>query len=182
MREIQVYLDIDGVMCDIWKGMVEAEGITIQDAIDNNWCPKLRWLHEGGRLGFWNHVAEIGESFWSDLEKYEWADDLVSSCQEITGRKPIFLTKVKRDIPSCGSGKMIWLERHYPDLDYMICTEKSPASGSNYDFLIDDYDRNRESWERRGGSFLLFDQPWNEGGRTIKDIKASLRYYSRYIT
>lgn len=177
MRELEIYLDMDGVCTDFISAALVAHdydpALTLQ-----------RWErdHPGEFFPysamniemelFWGRLAELGEEFWVGLRAYEWFDHLFDELKKLG--HVVFLTSPAPTLaPSCVAGKARWLQNRYGDAfdDFIFTTHKHRLAHDNA-VLIDDYDVNVARFCERGGHGIVFPQFWN----TLADIDDSVGY------
>lgn len=167
MRINQIYLDMDGVLCDFVGAALRVH--KRMDALDA-W-PKGEW-DIANVLGvkeheFWARIDYHGEHFWADLQPYPWMNGLVKmlSCYSI----PIMIASSPSYDPYSAAGKLLWLDRYLPQFRrrYFFGGAKHLLA-SPWAVLIDDNDKNVDEFRKSGGKAVLFPQPWNHG----PDVKA----------
>lgn len=134
---VKIFLDVDGVMADFHKGVIDVTGKAPQDQ-------QLKDM--------WKALARHGD-FYNSLDKMSDADVLWNY---VAHRQPTFLT----GIPWGGwapKQKREWLGRNYGfDVPVITCfaSEKHTHAAAG-DILIDDREKARAAWESVGGVFIL---------------------------
>jgi hypothetical protein len=155
-----IFLDLDGVFCDLHSRLAEIHGKSMSDLIPGEWYLEKSWGVSGHDL--WNHPEVKALDFWSTLWKTPWADDLMAL---ITEYYPIedqcFLTKALPNDPECVRGKALWLERHYPKHAYFIGNGSKKFNAGADKILLDDADHNIAAFINHGGEGILFPRVWN---------------------
>lgn len=148
------------------------------DGVIANWVDGIiathKWQTTHDDFRTWNHHEAFGFTeqqmweptfdgkWWSKLEPYPWANELVCELMELGD--VIYCTSPNRDA-TCPSQKVQWLRHHgFMDEDgtnYQIGKRKelNAASGA---ILIDDSDANVQKYRDAGGIAILFPQPWNQ--------------------
>jgi 5'(3')-deoxyribonucleotidase len=109
----------------------------------------------------------MGYEFWRNLEQYPWADDLVSLVERAVGLENMaFCTSPAHQV-GCMEGKIGWCKEYYPSAPVII-TRSVPRQSAPKHFLahpdvvlIDDYDKNVDTFREHGGKAILFPMPWN---------------------
>lgn len=114
-----------------------------------------------------------GHLFWSSIEKFPWADELIDIVDEESKGNWIFLTKPMID-QYCYSGKAEWMMNHYRK--YLkkltiIAEDKSNLVRGPRDVLIDDHPKNVDLWSKAGGPTIF----WTEVGDQYDPEKIKLR-------
>lgn len=154
-----IFLDMDGVLCDFVSAAYRVHG-------------KLFWPADYPRglfaceqhIGcstaeFWHKIDNAGEDFWSNLEPYPWARDLVGELQEIDR---VVISTSPSWSPHCYSGKRKWLiKMGLQRLDSMFGSSKYLMAQPGR-ILVDDAEHNIEPWRAAGGHAVIVPQPWNK--------------------
>ena len=157
-----IFLDMDGVLCDFIAPAFAAHGRAF---IAEEYPPGLFACEE--YLGvsterFWEPIHAQGEAFWSNLEPYPWAFDLVKELEQID--KVVIATSPSRS-PHSYSGKRLWLQRHgLCHIESMFGKAKWLMAKEGRT-LVDDGQHNIDAWMKHGGSAVVVPQPWNPVGR-----------------
>lgn len=144
---MNIYLDMDDVVCD-WK--VHAQnilGLTWNDSIGER-IPQSDW----DRL-------KDDERFYLNLPLKPGAHDLVAHCQALTQETNgtlRFLSALPHDysVPFAAQDKVWWADKHFPGIPVFL----GPFSHDKYryvknadDILIDDRHSNCSEWIAAGG-------------------------------
>lgn len=182
MAELEIFVDIDGVLADFVSASIAVHG----GQYDEEAYPKLEWSI-ANVLGiteseFWAKIDATEPNFWPNLDPYPWALNLLESVRT-RGRVSLLSTPSKHS--SCHSGKRQWVDRWVSDCELILCKSKDLLSGPGR-VLIDDNDGNCEKWRARGGTAILFPQPWNQNhaltgrrfGYVIEQLTAAAGYES----
>ena len=137
---IQIYLDMDGVICD-WDGQF----IKYAKMSANDYTEKY------GEGGMWKLINNIGVKFWSDMP---WMIDGKKLWDYVKQYNPIILSKPSRH-PTCKIGKRIWIQKNLgKDVPYILEKDKSKYSDKG-SLLIDDMVTNIYPWKQKGGLGIL---------------------------
>lgn len=160
-----IYLDMDGVICDWVKGLLEVHNR--YDLLDRYKADKFPtdWLMEGA-LGtedeLWVPVDYAGEEFWADLDPYSWLEEIVNLLEET--EVPWYIATHNRNNGGSAGGKVRWLHRIFGNdfKQYILIKHKHLLSKPGA-LLIDDHNGNCRSFakEEYGGTSIIFPQPWN---------------------
>lgn len=162
-----IFLDMDGVSCDLVQHMFHKLGINYESVIEK-WIidyPKNYNIHEvieRDKDEIWR-VTEKKE-FWETMPKYEWFDELYYFCKSKCDT--VFISAPTNN-PECISGKLSWiLNINNSCKDYVFTHRKELFANSN-SLLIDDSDKNIDDFKKCGGYGVLFPQPWNSNHTLI---------------
>jgi 5'(3')-deoxyribonucleotidase len=154
-----IFLDVDGVLADSASEFYKVHG---RPDLNFKTIPQYDF---SGTLGItyeqaWADPRVACYDFWRDLPKLPWADEVV----EITKAKGqiAFLTQPIRS-PMCAAGKKAWMAEHFPDVPFFICDKKVLLAREGLT-LVDDYEKNVDAWNEKGGRGILFPAPYNELG------------------
>lgn len=169
MKIERIYCDMDGVLTDFVGGAAYLFGA---DPRDLKWSPAegtsktVSSVHIP--LGItddelWAKIAAAGVSFWENLEKHEWADDLWKHLNK-TAPTLIASSPALVGAPESAYGKVKWLQkwRGKDFQDYILIRGNKHLLAGPTAVLIDDYGRNVKEFREAGGHAILFPRPWNE--------------------
>ena len=167
-KKLRIHIDIDGVLSDWDRAAAKTCNIDIKDE-------KIRKeMKEGkdiddiiGKNKIWKLIDKEGEDWWVNLDKFEWADNLVKLISEKT-ENFCFLTSPS-DNPLCASGKLKWIKKHFPKYSRkIIITPQKYMCATPDSILIDDSKKKTDKFQEFGGSVFL----WPHSLKIIdKDIK-----------
>ena len=170
----QIFLDLDGVLCDLLGGieiMMHIKLNRAQGSIDFMEALGI------GRKEFWRNMS-IED--WAGLPKMEDADTILNIVDEY---KPVILSaNTETGTANCIAGKIEWLKRNIMDYyedDRWFFGKKKYKLAYPGAILIDDYEYNTEKWENAGGIAILVPRPWNKlkGENASRYIYCKLKYY-----
>jgi hypothetical protein len=116
-------------------------------------------LISGGQESvFWNQTSH---QFWALMPKLPDADQIIQLCQNYS-KEIIFLTSPssKKQAHFAASGKIEWLNQHYPQIKFFIGKHKEELAHRDA-LLIDDSEGNITRWQAAGGAGILLPRPWN---------------------
>lgn len=176
-----IFIDMDGVLCDITTPVLRLHG---REELIERWPVGTYYLHEAMQLTAaetWKPVNEAGTSFWAELPRYEWAEQLVALCESLAGEQCVKIATAPTDSHLSAAGKVIWLQRHFggrfaDPRRYMMGGEKALLAAP-FRILVDDNDENVSLFRAKGGQAVLVPQPWNAMHHTKwNDPKAKFRY------
>ena len=145
----QVFLDMDGVLCDFVGGASKAHGRS-SGGLRGEWNLEKAWNLSCD--DFWRPL--LGYDFWINLRPFEWCDALLALF-------PLAIIAT-RPADSAGSyaAKYDWCKRYLGRKLIMVNTTKVHLSREGT-VLIDDYDKNVEEFNEGEGRAVLFPQDWN---------------------
>ena len=111
----------------------------------------------------WNELTER-IAFWVDLEWLPWGKELYDIC---TAFAPTVLMSTPAPMggaPMSAAGKLTWIARNLPDADYALtgCKHLFNPTGQ---LLIDDRQKNVDTFREHGGDAILIPAPWNSEAR-----------------
>jgi len=163
MKEINILLDMDGVLADFTHGAINV----LNQRTKKNYTVK-QYAEEFGNWGmdrnygitkyeFWLAIGSKDE-FWFKLKPFPWALDLykyLCSLGNVT-----IVTTPSLD-PDCAAQKLRWLDYYLrvKSSDVFIGGKKYLMAGNG--ILIDDYPVNCEKFAKAGGEAICVPSNWN---------------------
>jgi hypothetical protein len=134
----QVFVDMDGVLADFDTGHHTFIGSIPCKTADN-----VDWDQVSAYNGFYANLPPMPDfqELWSGLIKYN----------------PIVLTGVPRSVPSAVADKREWLDKYTgADTRMIACksAEKSLHMTAPGDIIIDDWEKYKHIWVKRGGRWI----------------------------
>ncbi len=156
MNVKKIYFDMDGVLADFDRGVVELCGM---DPIPQG----ARWK-PGMDDPMWEKIREI-DHYYDRLELMPGAKEMFDlvygkyrdRCEILTG-----IPKPRRGILSAGEDKTKWVRRLLSEdiVVNIVFREQKPEYCTGKDcILIDDLEINIEAWEMIGGTGILHRSP-----------------------
>lgn len=153
----KIYLDMDGIVADF---VLSACRLHNRMDLYGSW-PKGEWdmatVFGQSDSVMWGLINKT-EGFWSNLEKTHDADDIYKICEQQEAELN-FLSSPAFAHSACE--KLEWADKYYKGLPTILCRQKYRICASEYDFLVDDSDKNVELWRGVGGRAFLYPRPWN---------------------
>lgn len=152
MNVKKIYLDMDGVLADFDRGVIELLGrVPLKQGISTR--------EEDDEL--YEAMRQI-DHFYGRLEPMEGAKKLFNTISNKYGDKCEILTGVpnpRRGIEQASSDKIEWVKRYLSDS--VVCNtvrrvEKIQFCTGKDCILIDDFDWNINDWENAGGTGILY--------------------------
>lgn len=154
-----IFIDLDGVVADLHKVVWDLHGLDINQCIPGEWHAYKAYPGMTDEK-MWGDQRMAPASFWADLPKTPWADELMDLVSHyFKPAEQCFLTK---PLPNSASaaGKQAWIERHYPQHHYLIGGGKHFCA-SPQRVLLDDADHNCDAFVAHGGHAITFPRRWN---------------------
>ena len=178
-----IFLDLDGVLVDLFSGVEKRFNLTKGFLSRKPYLCRPYSIDLAHKLGmteedFWETKANNIE-FWENLPKYSWSDDLINSCftnsRGVIKNNDVFiLTAPSKICTACSSGKVAWLNKHYPFFvksgKLIISSDKSLLGGKNR-ILIDDTVKKVWGFHEAGGEVMLWPQIYNKAAFTMEHKK-----------
>ena len=176
MKNRQILLDQDGVLTDFLSGALIAlnrdfnRNVTLEEYATKfgSWGT---YDYYGITVAqFWQSI-EMTTNFWNDLEPMPWYRELYAMLSEL-GEVTI-VTSPSED-PDCAKQKLVWLKKHLnitPDKVF-LGSRKYLMAGNG--ILIDDYQKNVETFKANGGHAILIPSTWNTVGLTFERVKNTI--------
>ena len=145
MNSINVYFDMDGVLCDFDGGVNEMCHVDIRDVTDDE---------------MWDKIKSV-DHFFYNLRPINSGVNLLKSCIGWGYNVEILtaIPKEKRHVTEAADDKIKWIHDNIsPSIKVNIVTreEKKNFCLNNTDILIDDFKCNIDEWNAIGGHGILF--------------------------
>lgn len=148
----KIYLDMDGVLADFSKGVLDLCGIAAEEKQDEN--PERDDM-------MWEQIKKI-DHFYAKLDLMPGARELFDClygkfggrCEILTG-----IPKARRGILYAAEDKKEWVKRLLSDtvvVNAVFKAEKKNFVKGKGSILIDDLGQNIEEWREAGGTGILF--------------------------
>lgn len=159
-QALKCLLDVDGVLCDFAEGAAQIHG-------KEN--PYLHKKNHGiyemeGLLGLTSieFMEPMGLDFWASLRPTKDAHLIVRLLENHFGAENICLLTKPVPTPGCQEGKLIWIRHHFPQFlgRYLIGPSKTFCAHPGA-VLIDDHEKNVDSFIAAGGQAFLMPAHWN---------------------
>lgn len=146
MKIEKIYVDMDGVLADFDRGVVEILGLP-KDADD-----EIMWaaMREHPNFYFELKPIEGAVEFFKELrEKYG------DNCQILSA-----YPKPHREIHEAYNDKIRWIQKYFGEgvtVNLVYRAQKVDFCKNNNCVLVDDYEINIDEWGKAGGTGVLFD-------------------------
>lgn len=149
------YIDMDGVIAWLDKGIGEYNNVSTQTVVDSGWDNE-----------YWQNVLDTApiKEFFSELDVEPHGRDLIDWFESRNLPISILSRPVRRpnDLV-CIEGKKIWLQRqgfgHLPAI-FERQKEKYAISNGKVNILIDDHSGNIDLWNKAGGIGIHYRDNW----------------------
>ena len=151
MEKYKFYVDLDGVLTDLYKSFKDLTGIDL-------------YKHDIKDKDFWPPVNEAGYEFWVNIP---WMVDGKELWDYVKKYEPELLSAPYRQNDS-RIGKHDWVKRELPGVHLILRSagnKKEFASPNS--ILIDDRISNIDDWNKAGGIGILHTSTKN----TIDELK-----------
>lgn len=153
---MRIRLDMDGVIANFTKQACKTMG---EPYPSEHVFTNYSWLFDKhGKHSCYKRMK--GHLFWTSVEAFPWATDMINMVDEESKGNWMFLTKPMVD-PYCYSGKAEWVmkyARQHLDKLCIIAADKSNVVRDKKDVLIDDKIGNIESWNAAGGTGYFWEE------------------------
>ncbi len=149
----KIFIDMDGVLADFNKGLIEL--LNIQPMPQEN--QPVEWQEK-----MWNKISKYSR-FYLDLQPISGAVESFKNLYTIFGDKIEILTgipKPTRNVPFASQDKTEWVKRYLSSdvkVNTVLRAEKLNFSKGREYILIDDYSKNIKECTNTGGTGILFD-------------------------
>ena len=173
------FVDMDGVLTDFVSAACEAHGRL--NPYNN---PKNYGVFEMDKIWgmtakeFWAPMER--EGYWWGMKKLPGADLLLDLLIERFGMDNICILSSPSLSPYCVPEKRQWLKHHYDSRlanNVLFGSAKQFLAGPDR-YLIDDYDKNIDKFEKFGGIGITYPQLWNREytsvGRRLGEVSEAL--------
>ena len=135
------FCDLDGVLADFEQGVKNKFKKSIEEI-----KPGLMWGVINKSSSFFESLPWMpkGRELWEQIKQYH----------------PIILTGVPHGSSTASEQKIRWCQRELgPDIQVITCiTKEKPKFCLPNSILIDDRTDNLNSWNNKGGKFILYDE------------------------
>lgn len=160
----RIYLDMDGVICNLQKGIDELLKSKGYKRDYSQPMFKENCEHEYGisENEFWKVIDEGGAEFWANLEPYSWHKDLYNMCKTYCHNVTIMSTPSYDTYSS--AGKLQWLNKHLGNgksFRHYTLTCHKHLFAEPHTLLIDDRYSVTSKFTDAGGKVFLIPQFYN---------------------
>lgn len=173
---MRIFLDLDGVLVDFIRGAAELFKKDY-DQLISRWPPGMYDMEVVlgiSKTKFFSTIENVGEDFWATLPPFPYAKSFYEHCEGIA---PVCILTRPTYAPSCLSGKVRWMRRHFGNIDYIIGKRKELCARDTH-VLIDDHTVNVSKFQEHGGRAILWPAINNprhaESDRAVEIVKEEL--------
>lgn len=177
-------VDMDGLISDFARGISKAHGRPYpydDPANTGNFDMDKIW-----GMTRQEFFAPCDHDFWANLEKFPEADEIVHTCLDRFGVENVaILSDPGLHSGPAMTGKHEWLKQHFPMLadGGFLFGRRKHVCANPFTLLIDDYDKNVETFRARHGNAFLLPRAWNKSNHEQHDaIGAFRRFIANYQT
>lgn len=154
----QIYVDMDGVLCDFEKAAVEAKVLDLKS-----------------RKVDWPTLRALGTKFWAELEWINEGKKLYDFLKTFTKEHKIDLCILSSVASSFGKeGKKEWLSTNTTINPMNFYIVNKPADKKDFadgeSILIDDYGKNIQEFIHAGGHGIKFKNNAEEVIEKVKEL------------
>ena len=157
MPDIIIYLDMDEVLVDFVGGACAAHGWT-REQFEKVRTPGVWSMPEFMGLSldeFWEPIHAAGENFWFDLNPTPWCKEVIELAEEYS--KEWHIVTAPSRCETSYTGKVRWLKSYFgPQFNNFVITPHKHILAQEHTWLIDDREKNVESFCEDGGNALCF--------------------------
>ena len=174
---MNLLLDMDGILVDLQYGL-----LSYHKRLDiyNNYPIGIYDLCKV--LNITQNELFVCDSidFWANLPKTPDFDEIINICTFYFTLDQIFIVTKPTNSTYSINGKIAWMEKYLPYLrkNLVFTSHKYLLVGHKDNLLVDDYDKNVESFIQNGGEAFLYPRPWN---RKYKSIQNSIKLLQEAI-
>jgi hypothetical protein len=128
-----------------------------------------------GEKALWHLLEKRKNNWWEELELFDWSLRLVSHLKKLGDfaflSSPGNIHKYTSSAANASYGKVIWVNRYFPDTPLILTHEKWLCANQN-SLLIDDSVKKIEEFKNHGGKTYLFPNQYSifDGDVGYKDI------------
>jgi len=157
MKEVEIWIDMDGVLCDLVGKLCEEFHFNI-----NKWPEGEYDLSKVFKVLYRDIRCLWDDDFFENLKWTKDGKAIHDLCRTIVNDRN---THIVSSFPQSGaSGKTRWVERELPfvisNRNLHLSLDKSVYAQENR-LLLDDCEEDVDSWNKEGGRAILVPRPWN---------------------
>jgi 5'(3')-deoxyribonucleotidase len=151
-KEFIINVDLDGVISQWLDAACTTCDIDINDEDIRAELKDGIYLDEMGIISeeeLWKKITAEGTDWWANLGVNPWAKKLI---EEMGKLGTVYLLTSPGSCIPAPSGKMEWIDKHFPDLlTKLICGKDKFRCASKNSILIDDSAKKVEAFREYGG-------------------------------
>lgn len=173
---VEVFLDLDGVLVDLVKGLCKYHQVVnpLEDP-KNYGRYDIRHMIGVSQESFW---GVLDHDFWLDLDWTPFGPSILTEVLKYVPMEQVTILTAPTGFPHCVDGKISWINKHLPKFNYFVGRKKAVIAGFNK-LLVDDHDDNVDEWVAAGGPAIQVPLLSNRfhGIPTLSYVKAQLEIY-----
>lgn len=152
----KIFLDMDDVLLDTTRYYYQWNNEEFSYNNEQN-LVKTDGVEKPGLP--WQNHDELPFEFWSSIPKNQFADDLISICENLVGEENVFILTSAIPNTACPVGKVVWVNNHLPKFkSKLFMGQKKHIVVDDRSLLIDDYEKHESIFSKlnKVNNFLLF--------------------------
>ena len=176
MKNLRVFLDLDGVLVDFRTGAFKAHGVEIPEEwpVGDDDFEKIIGV---SRNQFWKKLNN--SDFWANLKWMPDGQEILALVESLIPKEDICILSSPSISPSCAKGKMMWIQKNIPEYSKRVLLGNCKyMCAAPEHILIDDSDHKLDKFHEYGGVTITVPRPWNRyygiATDTVKYISTSL--------
>jgi len=170
-----VFIDIDGVLADFVGAVGKHFNKVITNDMITHWDALVDDVLQLTVEEFWEEIDY--QDFWLNMNPTPYAAEIMRITEKYD--RCLLTSPSYRN----AGARQAWIKKHFPKLFYegkYIITSSKHYLADQARVLIDDYDKNIDSWIDFGGFGIVFPRPWNSGRkdylRPVMEVKKGLDF------
>ena len=171
MTPTKVFLDLDDVCNAFTMYALQAVGCPVNAFDHHKYNPEWGFDIVQAANGLHPTGDFTTDSFWNLIDRSVWANAPVSmelelllhECKKLVGYKNVHILTTPIMDPECLAGKLEWIHENLPPWLHRryLMTPRKYLLAQPGALLIDDSDRNVDTFCAAGGDAILVPRPWN---------------------
>jgi hypothetical protein len=161
---VRIFWDMDDTLFDTTEAAYKHHGFS-NFYKTNKEIRGKRSVHEHADFSFEDFWYSLPVEFWTNIPKYEWADELIKRSCDVYGPKNVFFLTSHIPNESCPAGKQACINKHWPKLrDQIVMSHNKSSLVDNKSILVDDSFHHEFDFDinYKQKNFCLFPSMQNE--------------------
>ncbi|MGE3770839.1 MAG: hypothetical protein AB7G06_07810 [Bdellovibrionales bacterium] len=159
MKIDRILLDMDGVVVHHFVDLGRAAGIDVSRETWPLGKDGIKAITGMSKEEFVPKILAGGADLWANMQPFPWFRSFYAALEAIA---PVYYLSAPEYGPGCVAGKVRWLEAmHGAGFDRFMLTYHKDLCAAPEHLLVDDTQKNVDSFIANGGQAVLFHQPWN---------------------
>lgn len=173
MSNKKIFIDLDDTLLDTFRYLIKwHKRSTPYNCIENLAIYDLTCFvrADNGVTFTQSNISQLGmtheecwgllpQDFWNKIPIFYWAYELINLCEEMAGRKNVYILTKHIPTTDCVSGKVDWINKYLPQYSdrFIMCRNKYSIVDER-SVLIDDSEENELEFlkNKRDKNFYLF--------------------------